>query len=221
MCRAAWILTQTILLVSSLIHSGSLNGATITWSGAGADDLWSTPANWFGGVIPATGDTVVYGPSGGGDNVANLSLALDSIRFAPQILPEHNFRLVSGNTLTLTGFGIDNVSRIPGFGEPPNPPGVIRQQLTINENSTLAFQNTATVGGTEPVFNLPVDLNARGATTIGGNGGRILFEHNSTASGPPANAFTVLRVEGGTVGGAGGARNRTRGAQFPCEHRPC
>lgn len=169
-------------------------------------ERWSKLA----GGVPANGDDVVFGTAGGGENIADITLSLTAIRFAKSILPEHDFHLAGGNSITLTGFGIDNVSRIPGFGEPQIPPGVIRQEFYMDAGSTLTFQNTATVGGSEPVFNLPVDLIASGATA--GAGGRIIFENNSTASGPPANTFTGLRIEGGLAAGAGGGELSFRGS---------
>ena len=80
----------------------------------------------------------------------------------------------------------------------------------MDAGSTLTFQNSATVGGSEPVFNLPVDLIASGAAS--GAGGRIIFENNSSASGPPANTFTGLRIEGGLAAGAGGGELIFRGS---------
>ena len=151
-----------------------------------------------------SGDDVLFGTAGGGDSFDNLTLSLAAFRFAPAILPEHNFHLAAGASLTLTGFGIDNVSRIPGFGQPQIPPGVIRQELYMDAGSTMTFQNSATIGGSDPVFNLPVDLNALGGTTVGGSGGRIIFEQHSSASGPPAYTFTGLRIFGATVAGASG-----------------
>ncbi len=45
-----------LALMVSTTHSLA---ATISWSGAGGDNRWSNPANWTGGVLPATGDEVV------------------------------------------------------------------------------------------------------------------------------------------------------------------
>ena len=144
-------------LVGSIFAVQSVRAQVSTWTGAGGDDLWSNGVNWTGGV-PASGGSVVFGVSGGGNSILNFSLSLTQFQYAPQILPEHNFHIATGASLTLTGFGIDNISRIPGVGQPPIPPGVIRQQLFMGEGSTLTFLNGATVGGSAPVFNLPVDL---------------------------------------------------------------
>ncbi len=154
------------------------------------------------------GDEVVFGVAGGGDSLDDLTLSLTAFRFAALILPEHNFHLTAGASLTLNGFGIDNVSRVPGVGQPQNPPGVVRQQFYMDGGSTMTFRNNATIGGSDAVFNLPVDLSALGGTTVGGSGGRIIFENNSTASGPPANTSTGLRIFGAAVAGAGGGELR-------------
>jgi len=39
--------------------------ATISWSGAGGDELWSNPANWTGGAVPTPDDDVVINVPGG------------------------------------------------------------------------------------------------------------------------------------------------------------
>ena len=38
----------------------SLTAATATWTGLGANDLWTTAANWQGGVAPVAGDDLVF-----------------------------------------------------------------------------------------------------------------------------------------------------------------
>ncbi len=35
-------------------------GSTRTWSGLGADNNWSTPGNWVGGVAPVAGDNLIF-----------------------------------------------------------------------------------------------------------------------------------------------------------------
>ena len=49
----AWMLTAT-----------QSPAATIVWSGAGGDELWSNPANWTGGVLPTSDDDVVINVPG-------------------------------------------------------------------------------------------------------------------------------------------------------------
>lgn len=43
-----------------LLINISANAATVTWTGAGADNLASNPANWSGNIAPQFGDDVVF-----------------------------------------------------------------------------------------------------------------------------------------------------------------
>jgi len=47
------------LLVASLSLCMAVGAAT--WTGAGADNGWTTPGNWQGGTVPANGDDVTFG----------------------------------------------------------------------------------------------------------------------------------------------------------------
>ena len=38
--------------------AGSIQGATVTWTGVGADPYWITPENWNTGTVPVEGDAV-------------------------------------------------------------------------------------------------------------------------------------------------------------------
>src|SRR5438093_5709812 len=38
----------------------AVRAADLTWTGAGADNNWTTAANWLGGVAPAPGDRLVF-----------------------------------------------------------------------------------------------------------------------------------------------------------------
>lgn len=53
---------RTLRLLACLVlgASSTAQAATLTWSGAGADDNWSTSANW-GGSAPAAGDVLTFG----------------------------------------------------------------------------------------------------------------------------------------------------------------
>ena len=45
-------------VVCVLSLAGSVQGATVTWTGAGADPNWTTPENWDSGTVPVAGDIV-------------------------------------------------------------------------------------------------------------------------------------------------------------------
>lgn len=42
-----------------LILCHSARAASVTWTGAAGDNLWSTPANWSTGQTPGVNDDVV------------------------------------------------------------------------------------------------------------------------------------------------------------------
>src|SRR5262245_27727090 len=73
--------------------------AARTWSGAGGNNQWTTPANWQGGVAPVAGDELTF-PAGGAQttNVNNFpaGTSFAALTFAAAYT-------VSGNALTLTG----------------------------------------------------------------------------------------------------------------------
>ena len=46
----------SFVLVLSLV--GAVQGATVTWTGEGADSNWTTPENWSSGTVPVEGDAV-------------------------------------------------------------------------------------------------------------------------------------------------------------------
>src|SRR3954464_9544422 len=65
---------------AAVLTSARLSAAaTVVWNGGGADDNWTTAANWVGGAAPVAGDVVVF--DGGirfkpfNDNPAGTSFA--------------------------------------------------------------------------------------------------------------------------------------------------
>jgi hypothetical protein len=88
---------------------------TVHWTGAGADDRWSTAANWDPAISPAGAD-VVFGtqdrtPSTTVNNVVDESIGVSSISFTnttkiaakPSSATWHVTRIDGGTTLTVDG----------------------------------------------------------------------------------------------------------------------
>jgi hypothetical protein len=46
-----------ILALLSALFNG--RAATVTWTGGGNNDNWSTAANW-GGIVPSPGDSLIF-----------------------------------------------------------------------------------------------------------------------------------------------------------------
>ena len=51
---------RRVLMPLVALAGASAIAAVKTWSGAGADDMWSTGANWGGGAAPANNDDLVF-----------------------------------------------------------------------------------------------------------------------------------------------------------------
>src|SRR5580698_8757618 len=73
----------------SLVLAGSIaifvlphaaSAATRTWSGAAADGLWATPANW-GGTTPVTGDTALFNTTDTAISLGGAAQGLTSFTF--------------------------------------------------------------------------------------------------------------------------------------------
>ena len=95
-----WMLTGT----SSL-------AATISWSGAGGDELWSNPANWIGGALPTSDDDVVINVPGA------VTVRMDSPSTTIRSLQcEEGFVLENGPFTVTNGVSVVNGP----FGMNPN-----------------------------------------------------------------------------------------------------
>src|SRR5262245_41772833 len=75
--------------------------ATRTWTGAGANDLWSNAANWDTAVPLANDDVVIPDVAGSTEVLFDGSATSVTVN---KLTSSEPFR-ITGNTLTLTGTG--------------------------------------------------------------------------------------------------------------------
>src|ERR1039458_5273283 len=74
MKRSCVLLTQTPLLLFALLAATRLaSAAPDTWTGGGIDAKWGTPGNWDTANPPNAGDSLIFGSSGGGVLINNLT----------------------------------------------------------------------------------------------------------------------------------------------------
>ena len=70
-----------LLLVIPVIFltAAGANAVTRTWDGGGADDLWSTAANWSGDAAPAAADDVVFNATSTKNATVDAALTVNSV----------------------------------------------------------------------------------------------------------------------------------------------
>jgi autotransporter-associated beta strand protein len=92
--------TRAALCAALLAAPLALTAADRTWTGAGADALWTTAANW-GGTAPASGDALRFGGAAGLANTNNF--AADTAFAGLTFLPDAAAFALAGNRVTLNG----------------------------------------------------------------------------------------------------------------------
>lgn len=79
-------------------------GATYVWTGLGADDNWSTPGNWQGGVAPGAGDIAYFDSS-----CTNCNVNIDTNTTVGGVRVHSTYTgtvtQLSGQTLTMDTYG--------------------------------------------------------------------------------------------------------------------
>jgi hypothetical protein len=105
MCRKLFFLTSCVLMLAFVNVN---NAADIVWTGAGADNLWSNPANWEGNKVPTAGDDAM--PEVPGAAAPNGPLIQDGIDAECAVLwnevAGEPTMTMTGGTLTISGWGI-------------------------------------------------------------------------------------------------------------------
>lgn len=165
--------------------------ATRTWTGLGADGLWTTVGNWDGGVsIPTTGDDIIFNGSGNANMTGMVATR-------------------SMNSWTFTGytgtFTLDFIATVSG------------STFTLSSGMTLAGSGTVTgtgactwtfAGKTVPNFNISGSSITHtladacvvsGLTTLGGSGTTTVNGFSITCQGGLTVAGTTSNISGTTT----------------------
>jgi autotransporter-associated beta strand protein len=180
---------------------------TRTWTN-GVNDAtgsWSNPGNWTNNAVPASGDSLVFGPTTGTTTLTNeLTLtSLGAFTFNADA-PAYTIYGINMNT-SIGGFVLNSANNITQ---------TININFTANQNAlnvsgagNLNFNGTLTKGGT---WNPYLAMNGTGVLTIGGSGqfntagGTSASQINSgtlvLARTYASGGFNVgLTINGGTV----------------------
>jgi len=104
MCRKLILLTSFVLVLGFVNNAN----AQIAWTGLGADNLWSTAANWEGNKVPTAADEVTVDVPGAA--APNGPVIQDGIDAECNLLycevAGETTMTMTGGTLTISGWGI-------------------------------------------------------------------------------------------------------------------
>jgi hypothetical protein len=140
------------VLLAGIVTFVLLNAASAVtrfWVGAGTNAFWSTPQNWSGNVVPASGDDLHFlgGQTG---TINNLLGAVRSIRFGGN----GSFSIAAGSLVVTNGISATNLVNV----------NVIAAPITLAANQSVSNFSAGT-----GLFLTALDLNSRGVT-FGGAG---------------------------------------------------
>jgi fibronectin-binding autotransporter adhesin len=173
--RAAVFAIASVLMLIALLGAGGLGGAdasaltpspgdTHTWTGAGANALWSTAVNWSGNTAPSAGDSLIFPASPTSFTTQNDYAAGTS--FGSITIGDSGYAF-SGNQVSLTG-GITTT----------NSTGTVAFAIPIQVAAAQTF--TSASGG---ILQCTGALSGSGALTKSGSGRLWLYQDNSSFSG--------------------------------------
>lgn len=152
-------------------------GTVRTWSGAGANSLWSNPANWIGNQVPQPGDDLTFPAAAARkSNVNDLPVGFGLNRMR---LESTNYNL-SGAEIALS----DGI--IADYSGPGSSTVGIPLKLTKNQTISAAV-GALTLSGT-------LSLNGARLTVF-----RALADKGLEISGPVSNSGFLLKTGAGTV----------------------
>lgn len=194
--------TAAVLSLSSLLAlsiPSVAHAATVSWDGGGADNNFSTAANWAGDVVPSNGDTITFDNSSLADfetvnnDMTNLSLA--GITFGGSGVYSYT---ITGNELLVGG-------AIAGSK------GAINTDITLTANTTVDSAYIGVQGGTTAIDTAGYSLTYIGAGSCGtglyaalaGSGDLIISTGSETginAYAPSPNYTGDISVTSGNLG---------------------
>ena len=167
--------------------------STISWTGAGRNNLWSNVANWSSKRLPGANDDVTIGRYAVVDNV---SATIDSLQCGGSLTIESGATLSLGSQSLTSSLGSLQIQVGATFTEAGG--------LTING----AIVNNGTLDTTNATLNGP--LTTSPGSTIQITGGTLSVANGFTNYGTiqlpgAANAWPDLAVNGNLVNAAGAA----------------
>ncbi len=183
---SATITTILISFIPLFIMVPTVHAAALTWSGGGADDNFSTAANWVGGVVPTNGDVLTFPTSVDSNTTTNnerqlnndLLTSVGGIQVTGSYISgDYDYYKISGNALNASGniLGNDALASYPRLS--------LGLALTITANITI--QSVQSTGS--------IDIGANTVTLT-----------DSTFTGAYSGTGGSLVIDGSPINGSGG-----------------
>lgn len=178
-----------VSLALCLKVSLELEAATLLWNGGGADDNWSTTANWTGVAFTA-GDLLQFG---GGTRLAAVNnLAADTlvggIDFTNNLNPNLSAFTLSGSRITLGGNITTSAAAGTVFNATINDQ--INLDLLLNGTRTITVNNNG-----DKTHNLTIS----GVISDGGGGFGLTTAGGARLTLAAANSYSGVTTLGGTA----------------------
>ncbi|MBI3409508.1 MAG: Ig-like domain repeat protein [Planctomycetes bacterium] len=175
-------------LTSTGAVSQVVNAAPTTrsWTGAGANDNWSNPANWAEGFVPVTGNDLFFGT--GASRLANVNDLAAGTSFHSITFSASGYS-ISGNGIALTTGGLHNAAGS----------NIVNLPITLNAAGTIQAAASTSLEFDAPVikgnFTLTIDsgnlATINFANAISGLGALVKINSGTLIySGSAANTYT-------------------------------
>jgi hypothetical protein len=155
--------------------------STICWKSTApaSGGLWSSAANWNGGVVPGAGDTAVLNGAGGACSLPSDVTVSGSPATVGLIQTAGSTVIVDGTTLTLTG--VATISEILGSVNAKNGGHLViatGASILTGSSSTLDATSSITVSGTLTAYT--GGYNVTGGTMTVGPTGTLAWGQGNT-----------------------------------------
>lgn len=197
------VLNSVLPLIFLFLLAAPLRSADIWWTGDGADNNWSTDANWSGGAAPGAGDTVLLGFADDGevDNVAqNIVLDVDTT------ILQFDFRAEGNRAVSLTSPDNHTINLALDASSQANPLGWFRNgDATVFIDVNFHKSGTGSRGwfrnfNTQLVtFGPAFTYTTNTGSFENSGGGPLRFEGEIASNWRSRSAFTMT-IAGGSFG---------------------
>ena len=171
------VIVGCLVLGAALVNAPRVEAASRTWDGGGADNNWSTPANWSSDTLPVAGDTVTF-------NATSVKPATIDVPVTIAV-----FQMSAGYTGTVTQSSTLNVTtsftQAAGTFVAGGPAMGVTGTTTVSSGG--AFN-----GGSSPIT-------LTGGLTVSAGGAFTSTSGTLTVTGAVTFAAGVFTHNGGTV----------------------